>query len=227
MWLNRKRDSELTCVQWFQAVLGSSAVESGIRSIPLVLGLVIISIVSGTVVTLTGYYNPWMIACTIVMSVGFGLITTFKPDTPQPTWIGYLALGGMGVGMGMQQPLMAVQNVLHIKDVPVGTSLLIFLQTLGGSLFVSVGQNVLQNKLMPGLIKYAPAIDPSIVLNTGATSIQSTIPEDVLPGVTLAYNYALTQAFIVAASMAALSVIGSASMEWKSMKGKKIEMAAA
>lgn len=127
----------------------------------------------------------------------------------------------------MQQPLIAVQTVLDIRDVPVGTSLIIFVQTLGGALFVSIGQNVFSNKLVDGLKLYAPNIDPSIVLATGATSIQQTIDPSDLPGVTLAYNDALTTTFLAAAIMAALSIIGSLAIEWKSVKGKKIEVGAA
>jgi hypothetical protein len=98
---------------------------------------------------------------------------------------------------------------------------------LGGALFVSIGQNIFSNKLAAGLAEYVPTLDPNIVLSTGATSIQQTIEKQYLPGVTLAYNNALTRTFLVAAVMAALTLIGSATIEWKSMKGKKIEMAAA
>ncbi len=92
---------------------------------------------------------------------------------------------------------------------------------------MSIGQNVFSNKLVQGLAQYAPSIDPTIVQNTGATSIQQTIAKDVLAGVTRAYNDALTHSFLVAAIMASLSIIGSACIEWKSVKGKKIETAAA
>jgi len=74
----------------------------------VVLGLVLVSIISGIVVSTEGHYAPWMILSSIVMSIGIGLITTFKPDTGSSKWIGYQALAGIGVGMGMQQPLMAV-----------------------------------------------------------------------------------------------------------------------
>jgi len=121
----------------------------------------------------------------------------------------------------MQQPLMAVQTVLDIKDVPTGTSVLIFLQTLGGALFVSVAQNVFTNKLKQGLAEYAPALDPAIILKSGATSIQSNTPKEFLTGVTLAYNNALVRAFIVATAMGSFSIIGSAIIEWKSVKGEK------
>jgi hypothetical protein len=172
-----------------------------------------------------------MIAGTIIMSIGFGLITTFKPDTGSSAWIGLQALAGIGVGLGMQQPLMAVQTVLDISDVPTGTAVLIFLQTLGGALFVSVAENVFSNKLINGVVQHAPGLDPTVVLSVGATNIQSYLIETApqyLSGVILAYNEALTDAFTVATAIAALSIIGSATIEWKSVKGKKnVEMAMA
>jgi MFS family permease len=212
---------------WFQAVKGASAVKSGIMNLPMILTLVVVSIISGIGVTTIGYYSPLMIASTIFTSVGVGLLHTFHPDTNHSMWIGYQALAGIGIGLGMQQPLIAVQTVLDISQVPIGTSVIVFVQTLGGALFVSIGQNVFSNKLLEDLAKYAPSIDPNIILKTGATSIQQTIDKADLPGVTLAYNNALTQAFLVACIMVALSLIGSATIEWKSVKGKKIEMGAA
>ena len=94
-------------------------------------------------------------------------------------------------------------------------------------MFVSVGQNVFANKLTEGLAKYAPTVDPKVVLSTGATSIQHSIDPAVLPGVTMAYNAGLTEAYLVAAIMASFTIIGSVAIEWKSVKGKKIEMGAA
>ena len=152
---------------------------------------------------------------------------TFTPETNHAAWIGYQAIAGVGIGLGMQQPLIAVQTILDISQVPIGTSVIIFLQTLGGALFVSIGENIFTNKLVQNLAKYAPSIDPKIVLSTGATSIQHTIDKAYLPGVTLAYNDALVQSFLVAAIMAALTIFGSLSIEWKSVKGKKVEVAAA
>jgi MFS family permease len=212
---------------WFQAVKGASAVKSGIMNIPMVLTLVIVSILSGVGVTAIGYYAPLMIASSILMSTGVGLISTFTPETGHAKWIGYQAFAGIGLGLGMQQPLIAVQTVLDISLVPIGTSVIIFVQTLGGALFVSIAQSVFTNKLNIGLKEFVPGLDPTIVLQTGATSIQKTINKAYLPGVTLAYNNALTDAFLVATAMAALTIIGSLSIEWKSVKGKKIEMEAA
>jgi len=196
-------------------------------NLPMVLSLVLVSIISGIGVTVVGYYAPLMIASSVIAAIGAGMLSTFTPASGHAMWIGYQCLTGIGIGLGMQQPLIAVQTVLDISQVPVGTSVIIFVQTLGGALFVSIGENVFTNKLVANLAKYAPEINPEIVLSTGATSIQQTISKASLPGVTLAYNNALTHAFLVSAIMAALTLVGSAAIEWKSVKGKKIEMGAA
>lgn len=212
---------------WFQAVKGASAVDSGLMNLPMLIAVVVFSILAGVIVTIIGYYAPFMIAGSILMSIGFGLISTFKPDTGRPAWMGYQVLAGAGIGLSMQQPLMAVQTVLKISDVPTGTAVVVFLQTLGGALFVSIGQNVFSNKLVENIIKHVPGLDPAIVLGTGATSIQSTLPPDMLPGVTLAYSNALTTTFLVSAALSAATIIGALCIEWKSVKGKKVEMAVA
>lgn len=212
---------------WFQAVKGASAVQSGIDNLPMLISVVIMSILAGAAVSIFGYYTPWMILSTVLMSVGYGLASTLKPDSREGLWIGYQILAGAGMGFGMQQPLMAMQAVLSNKDLPTGTAIIVFMQTIGGSLFVSVAENVFNNKLVTYTLEYAPGMDPATVLSTGATSIQTVIKEQFpqyLDGVTLAYNDALTQTFVVSAAMAAISIIGSGLMPWGSVKGKKVEV---
>lgn len=215
---------------WFQAVKGATALESGIRNLPTLIAVVVFSIGAGALVTVFGYYTPFMLISTVLMSVGYGLIYTLRPDTGSGKWIGYQILAGAGVGLGMQQPLMAVQTVLSDKDLSIGTALVMFMQIMGGSLFVSVGSNVFGNKLAEYVAEYAPGLDIAVVVGAGATSIQTTIrdqyPQDA-DGVTLAYNNALMQTFLVAVALAAVSIVGSGFMEWRSVKGKKIEMAIA
>lgn len=208
---------------WFQAIKGTTATDSGIRNLPLILGLVLMSILSGGAVTVLGYYTPWMIASSILMSIGVGLLSTLEVDSGHAKWIGYQIIYGFGVGFGMQQPIIAAQTVLKLEDVPVGTSLIIFMQTLGGALFISVAQNIFTNRLVSNLLEKVPTLDPLIVLQTGATSLKDAVNADLLPDVLLAYNDALTQTFYVSLALAALSIFGSAGIEWKSVKGKKIE----
>ncbi|KAJ7764880.1 DHA14-like major facilitator [Mycena metata] len=210
---------------WFQAIKGVSAVKSGIDNLPMILSLVISSLVAGGIISAVGYYTPFMILSSILMGVGAGLISTFNPSTQHAHWIGFQIIYGFGVGFGMQQPIMAAQTVLSLQDIPTGTSLIMFAQTLGGALFVSVGQNIFTNKLASGLASNVPGVDPSIVLNAGATSLRDSIDPQYLSAVISVYNDALVNAFYVSVAMACLSLAGALTMEWKSVKGKNIEMA--
>lgn len=215
---------------WFQAIKGVSAMDSGIRNLPMILALVLMSIVSGGLVTALGYYTPFMIASSVLMTIGAGLISMFEVDTGKGAWIGYQVIYGAGVGFGMQQALIAAQTVLHIDDVPIGTSLIMFMQTLGGALFVSIGQNLFTNSLLSNLKSKAPTFPSDIVLRTGATNLKDAVVRlnpTLLPNVLIAYNEALRQTFYVSLAIAALSLIGAAVVEWKSVKGKKIETAMA
>jgi len=212
---------------WFQAIKGVTATESGIRNLPLILGLVIISMLSGVLVTTLGYYTPFIIISAILMSIGSALLTTLKPNSGHAEWIGYQAMFGFGVGFGMQQTLIAVQTVLPKKDIPVGTAIIMFSQTLGGALFISVAQNVQTNELLKQLKAVVPDLDPAVVLTTGATELKNVIPHQYLAGVLTAYNTAITNTFYVGVAMAVVSIFGAVAMEWKSVKGKTFEMAAA
>ncbi|KAL8822739.1 MAG: hypothetical protein Q9191_006530 [Dirinaria sp. TL-2023a] len=215
---------------WFQAIKGTTATESGIRNLPMILSLVIFSIVSGGAVTALGYYTPWMLASSVFMAIGAGLIATFRVDSPPSHWIGYQIVYGLGVGIGMQQSLIAAQTVLTIEDIPTGTSILIFAQTFGGALFISVAQNIFTNRLATNLVREVPTVNPAIVISTGATELSKVISATnpaLLPAILSAYNDALDQTFYVSVATAALAIFGAAGIEWKSVKGKKIETVAA
>ncbi|KAE9965227.1 hypothetical protein BLS_007763 [Venturia inaequalis] len=210
---------------WFQAIKGASAVKSGIMNLPMILGLVIISVVAGIGVSAVGYYTPFIYAAVVLMAIGAGLLTTFKPNTGHAKWIGYQFIFGAGVGAGMQQTLIAAQTALSSEDIPIGTAIMMFAQTLGGALMVSVGQNVFQNQLLKNLSNVLPAsLDANKIIANGATQFQKAIPKEYLAKALLAYNDALTQTWYVAVALAAMSGIGAAFIQWKSVKGKNIEM---
>lgn len=204
---------------WFQTVQGVSAIDSGIRNLPVLISVVVLSILAGAAVTGMGYYSPFMIAGTVLMSTGAGLFYTFTPGVRPAAWIGYQVLFGAGVGMGMQQPLMAIQNVLALQDVATGTSIITFLQTLGGAIFVGVAQSVFTNQLVRSIARNVPGLDPALVLSTGATSLKGSLDPQDLAGLREAYNTALQRAFLVATALSVASIFGSASIPWKSVKG--------
>ena len=105
---------------------------------------------------------------------------------------------------------------------PTGTAMSMFFQTFGGALFVSVGQNVFNNRLLSQVAVYAPTVNANVLLHVGATDLASVIPAASLPGVRLAYNNALTNTWYISVAMACLQIISCFFIEWKSVKGQKI-----
>lgn len=67
---------------WFQVINDVDALEFGIRGLPFVLGLIVSNIVVGAGVTFCGYYTPFMIACSCLILVGDGLLTTLHVGAP-------------------------------------------------------------------------------------------------------------------------------------------------
>ncbi|KAK5110233.1 hypothetical protein LTR62_006229 [Meristemomyces frigidus] len=206
---------------WFQAIKGRSAVQSGVNTPPMILALVVRSIMSGALVNKLGYYTPLAIVSSVVLPVGAGLVYAWGVDTPSRKWIGYQVIFGIGTGLGMQAGSLAAQTTLSEKDVPIGVSLMFFWQQLGGAVFGSVGQNVLQNNLIKGLVKVVPGRDPMEVVNSGATVLRNIVPVNDLSEVLKVYNQSLRQVFMISVIVGSLSLLGSAILEWRSTKGKQ------
>ena len=189
-------------------------------NLPLILAVVICSMLAGGLVTAMGYYSPFMIASSIILTVGAGMLSTLEPDSPHPKWIGYQALFGIGLGMGLQQPLIVIQTALPPTDVPSATAIVMFAQTLGGAVFVSVGQNVFSNRLVHNLRQRAPGVDVATVIRAGATMVRKVVDQDVQKDVLRAYSLAITQTFYVGVAMGALSILGTFVIQWLSVKKK-------
>lgn len=205
---------------WFQAVKGSSAVDSGLSNLPLLISVVFVSLAAGALVTLWGHYAPFMLLSTLFMSVGYGMISTFKPDTPPAAWVGYQLIAGAGVGLGLQQPLMAVQAVLPLPDVPTGTAIVVFLQTLGGAVSVSVGQAVFSAAVVSGAEKVLHGLDPQEVLHMGAAGLRGGLGGEEMEVLVGVFNEGIGRVFWVCAGAAAATGVGSGLVRWRSVKGR-------
>ncbi|KAI1328764.1 major facilitator superfamily domain-containing protein [Xylariaceae sp. FL0255] len=204
---------------WFQAIKGVSAVNSGIRLLPTTLSIVLASITNGIFVSKIGYYTPTMILGTMIVTIGAGLLTTLQLDTGAGKWIGYQIVYGFGMGLSFQAPNLAAQTVLPKKDVAVGASLMFFTQILGGGIFISVGENVLDNQLLQRFSKFG--ISPSVIENGGATTLINALPENLRTAGLQEYNEALRVVLRIGLILAALSILGSLGMEWRSVKANK------
>lgn len=202
---------------WFQSIKGSSAMESGIRLLPMMISMVVGSIGGGITNSKIGYYTPLAIIGSCIMSVGAGLLTTFQVDTSEGKWIGYQIVYGIGLGLCFQVPNLAAQTVLPKPDVPSGLALMLFGQMIGAAVFVSVGENILANQLVKRL-SGIPGFNSNLVTSGGVTELLDTMPSDLHDTVFHSYNDALRNVFQLGMIISCLTVLGAATLEWKSIK---------
>lgn len=81
-------------------------------------------------------------------AVGAGLLTTFDRQSNSGQLIGYQILLGIGVGACLTTPLMLAGVVVKRKDVSTSTAIMIFAQSIGGSLIIAAAQGIFQNELI-------------------------------------------------------------------------------
>lgn len=211
---------------WFQAIQEVSAVESGVRTIALVLSQALGSVMGGGFAQLIGYPSPVMMVGSTFAAVGSGMLSTLHVDESSPQWIGYQILVGLGLGFGTQQASLAVQTVLADEDIPSGISLVFFGMQLGGSVMVCIAQNVFNQRFID-MVKNAaiPGVDAGVILNSGATHITDFVSNAADRARLLdIYNTALTSTFYVAVAAAGAAFIGASFVQWRSVKGYKPRM---
>ena len=199
---------------WFQAIQEASAVQSGLRCLPSMLAVVVFSLVSGGGLRFINHYVPLAVASSVLTTVGAALMTTFSADEASPRWIGYQVVFGAGVGLGVQLGVMAVQTTLETRDIAVGIAIVSFAQYLGGAVCLAVYQGVFNNYLVARLAALLPDLDPDVIKTIGATNIKQVVGPEQYETVREVYHEALTRCWYISVAMAALSIVGSLSMEW-------------
>jgi EmrB/QacA subfamily drug resistance transporter len=136
---------------YLQYVDGDSATVSGVRTLPLVIGLLIASVFSGNVTSQTGRYRIFPIVGCAVMGVGLYLLSRMGPQTG--AWLEslYMFVLGVGIGLCMQVLTIAVQNTVDYHDLGTATSGVTFFRTLGSSFGTAVFGTIYANSLEPQL----------------------------------------------------------------------------
>ncbi|PMD15228.1 MFS general substrate transporter [Hyaloscypha hepaticicola] len=207
---------------WFQLIDGVSAVESAILFIPFMLSVVGGFMLAGFGTAATGYYTPFVYAGSILMSIGTGLLMTVLPQhTSRAKWVGFQILCGAGIGLGEEQGLYMVQTTLPENDVATGVGIVLFVQTFGGALFVSVAQSVFLENISKTLKTLAPNLDPHSVLNGALTGLPGSTHSQVSPELQAIYGVAIKDALRVGLILATVSSLGAVLYDWKSLKTKR------
>jgi EmrB/QacA subfamily drug resistance transporter len=140
---------------FMQFVDGVSATESGLRTLPMVVGLLTTSMGSGALVGKTGRYKIFPVLGTAVMTVAFWLLSTMGPATPVWQQSLYLFILGCGIGSCMQVLILTVQGTVDFADLGVATSGVTFFRTVGSAfgaaIFGTLFTNFLTERIGPAI----------------------------------------------------------------------------
>ncbi|RPA12405.1 MDR family MFS transporter [Gordonia sp. OPL2] len=132
---------------FLQSVQGATATSSGLRMIPMMVGLLITSIGSGQIISRTGRYKIFPIIGCGIFTVALYLLSTMDRTTSEVLTSVYLFILGVGLGMVMQVLVLAVQNAVEYRDLGTGTSGATFFRTIGSSVGVAAFGAVFNTRL--------------------------------------------------------------------------------
>ncbi|TGO32413.1 hypothetical protein BHYA_0320g00070 [Botrytis hyacinthi] len=207
---------------WFQIVDGVSVIKSFILFIPFMISAVGGFMFAGFGTAATGYYTPFVYAGSILMSIGTGLLMTVQPQyTSRAKWVGFQILIGAGIGLGEEQGLCMVQTTLPEIDVATGIGIILFAQTFGGALFVSVVQAIFPENISKALKTVAPDLDPHSVLDGAMTTFSGNSSTQTSAELQAVYGIAIKEALRVGLLLATISIVGALMYDWKSLKTSK------
>ncbi len=186
---------------YLRYVDGVSATTSGLRTLPMVVGLLITSLAAGILVGRTGRYKIFPLAGTALMTVGFLLLARMDESTPWPVQSCYLVILGAGIGFAMQVLILIVQNTACFQDLGVATSGVTFFRLVGGAfgaaIFGALFANFLGRRVGSVLTSNGLAAE---VIHSPAALRQ--LPEHVASLIVRAYAGSLAQVFFCAAFVA-------------------------
>ncbi|MEU6208798.1 MDR family MFS transporter [Streptomyces sp. NPDC090085] len=199
--------------QYFQLARGESPTMSGILTIPMIGGLFVSSTVSGQVITKTGKWKAWLVSGGVLLTAGMGLLGTLRYDTPYWHIAVYMALTGLGLGMMMQNLVLATQNQVAPEDLGAASSVVTFFRSLGGAMGVSALGAVMAHRVTHYVQEGLAALGPkAAALGHGGTAGGGIPDLDKLPApfrevIESAYGHGVGDVFLYAAPFALLGLV--------------------
>ncbi|MDX3059584.1 MFS transporter [Streptomyces sp. NE06-03E] len=199
--------------QYFQLARDKSPTMSGVMTIPMIAGLFLSSTISGQVITKTGRWKAWLVSGGFLLTAGLGMLGTIRYDTEYWHIAIFMLVMGLGIGMMMQNLVLATQNQVAPSDLGAASSVVTFFRSLGGAIGVSALGAVLGNRVThyvkDGLADLGPE---GAALGHGGTGGGGIPDLDSLPGplrtvMEVAYGHGVADVFLYAAPAALVAFL--------------------
>jgi EmrB/QacA subfamily drug resistance transporter len=205
--------------QYMQLARGATPTESGLLTLPMILGLLLSSMIVGNLISRFGKWKGFMIAGSLLLTAGLYLMSTIEYDTNYWLVSLYMLVLGAGVGMVMQNLVLIVQNTVRPDQLGAASSNVAFFRSLGGTIGVSVMGSILgaavkdmmadrHQELLTAVGKLgAKGVAAAKSLQSGTLPEVNTLPVPIRTIVESVYGQAVADIFLVAVPLAIISVI--------------------
>lgn len=214
--------------QYFQLARGVTPTESGLMTIPMIVGQMGASIIIGQLVSRFGKWKGWMMLGSVLALVGVSLMSTLRWDTPFILVAIYMFVLGAGLGMVMQNLTLIVQNDTPARQLGAASSGVNFFRTIAGTIGVTIMGSILATNvgayIKDDLATFVPKSPEEVSaltsLGSGNVPDMSSMPESIRRVVESAYGLGIADAFIVAVPLAVIGVIAIAFIRNKPLSTK-------
>jgi EmrB/QacA subfamily drug resistance transporter len=214
--------------QYFQLARGATPTESGLMTIPMIIGQMGASIIIGQLVSRYGKWKSWMMLGSVLALIGVTLMATLRYDTPFPLVAVYMFVLGAGLGMVMQNLTLIVQNDTPPQQLGAASSGVNFFRTIAGTVGVTIMGSILATNvaayIKDGLGKFVPKspdeVDALKHLATGNVPNVGDLPHSIRTVVESAYGHGIADAFLIAVPLAVIGVIAIAFIRNKPLSTK-------
>ena len=196
---------------FFQVVRGISPTISGVYLLPLMAGLLAVSIGSGQIISRTGKYRFFPIAGAAAMTLGLYLLSLMGVHSA--TWQDavYMFVLGAGIGGVMQVLVTIVQNAVPHSELGVATSAATFFRSIGGSFGTAIFGAIFSNVLIGNLASHLHGV----ALPKGFSSADVTpavlghLSAVVRDGFVAGYAESIQTVFLIAVPIAVLAFVAT------------------
>jgi len=200
-----------------QGVLEANATSSGAIVMPMSLSMIVLSMLIGALITRTGRYKAFMVAGTVLMIAGFGLLTQLHYGSSYLQLTIAMIVLGLGLGATMQTYTLVVQNTAERRDLGVATSATQFFRSAGGTVGIAVLGTVMASRL-PAAI--ADHLDPAAAAQMPAgteigidavldPNVLAQLPDPVEEAIRMGLADALHQVFVVAIPLVVVAFLAT------------------
>lgn len=202
---------------YLQVVKGATATQAGLQLLPMMLGIVSMSIFSGRRISATGRYRIFPVVGALLLTAGIVSLQSLAIDTPYWQLAIFMVLIGWGLGASMQPLVIAVQNAVDFREMGIATSANAFFRSLGAVVGTAFFGTVLNEKLQDHLaeeFQKLAATNPEAIAGFDAsqmaafssnTEAVATLPAPVREAVLQAFVDTFHNVFFFAAPVTLLA----------------------